>query len=156
MRPSVYYFYSETDEPLYVGCTMVSVFRRATQHEAIQPWFDEVSTMRFVKFDDHHEAARFEDAEIKRLQPKYNSTQRIVIPDQFPSPKDVTDIQFSEILRLWSGKGKRAEVVREIGDNIMGRVVTDAWVMNLMKFKTGSAARNQDNYKTMLKRWGKK
>jgi len=102
MKPSVYYLYSTSNDLLYVGFASKSAFTRALVHQS-KSWGDEIARLDMQFFDSIMDAYAHEDAEIKRLQPKYNVNQRDVMPKSMPSIKDVTFHQFNSISEIWCG-----------------------------------------------------
>jgi len=72
-RTAVYRIRGEDDVLLYIGMTN-SVQFRWNQHQAVQPWWDEVRSITVEWYDTRAEAAEAEEDAIVAEQPKYNVT----------------------------------------------------------------------------------
>lgn len=72
-RTAVYYIRGEAHVLLYIGMTNHPSVRW-NQHQAVQPWWDELRSLTVDWYDSRPEAEDAERAAILAEQPKYNMT----------------------------------------------------------------------------------
>ena len=68
---SVYKFFDESDELLYIGRTG-NLLRRIARHTIKTGWFNEVRTVRILPCASRYESVEIERREIMQHSPKYN------------------------------------------------------------------------------------
>lgn len=71
VRHSLYRFYDDADELLYVGITG-SLPTRLDQHSADKVWFEDVATIRVEHFASRTELIEAEEAAIRAERPRHN------------------------------------------------------------------------------------
>lgn len=71
MTEILYRFYNESGQLLYVGVTN-SCSRRWAEHAEVQPWWDQVATIRIERYPDRDAVLRAERWAIHAQRPRHN------------------------------------------------------------------------------------
>jgi excisionase family DNA binding protein len=111
IRYTVYAFFGEDDQPLYVGYTSTR-FRRILDHLRQRTWADDIVTIKLEHFDEQFEALTREAELIRKLKPRYNvANNPAPVRDYAAQPQPLR----ARIEDLGPGWMRSTDAARELG-----------------------------------------